>query len=716
MSFIKDYLSPLLKWWWLIIVAPIIAAGSAYLFARQLPPVYQARTTLLIGRAIQDPNPSGTEFGLSYQLAAEYASMAMREPVMNAAKAALGLSELPKFEANARGIFLEIAVLHTDPRFAQAVANVLAQQLILLSPVNTQQTSGNDSLFVQQQLKELQASIESTRQEITKKQEDLSKFNSALDVARTNTELKALEDKSSTLQTLYTQLFASTREAAFNTLSVFDPASLPTTPIGPRRTLIVLLAAVSGLAFAVAAAYLIEFMDDTIKASDEITRLVNVPTIGYIGEMQGYKPTFVASQPRSPVADAFRGLRTNLEFMSVDHPMKKLAICSAEASDGKSTVAINLAIVMAQSEKKVILLDADLRSPILHKYLDIPENPGLSDVFLDRVKIQDVLVEWSGTPKFKIIPAGSTPPNSAELLGSRKMDQILDELSEMADIIILDGPPGFVVDAVVLSSKVDGVLLVINMGETRRGPIKAVVEQFQRVEANLVGVVLNRITKGSAYYGTYYHSSYYSKEPVTRPIPSKLTKTSKWSLKSFSAKYLSRFLPKKKIFDIHQLDRVLNKAPAISQPIQTRDKQPEAFQVSQIESNKPETVQTAPMEEQQPEGVQMAPLEEKQPEAIKTAPVEEKQPEAAQIAPVKKKHKKAGGTKEGETKPEAVVLSQAQEGIPNAVESVQTEVNQPETNPIILADEQETESIKPIPTKAKRQRGVRTVQKKELNV
>jgi polysaccharide biosynthesis transport protein len=716
MSFIKDYLSPLFKWWWLVIVAPIIAAGSAFLFARQLPPVYQARTTLLIGRAIQDPNPSGTEFGLSYQLAAEYANMAMREPVMNAAKAALGLSELPKYEANARGIFLEIAVLHTDPRFAQAVANVLAQQLILLSPVNTQHSSGNDSQFVQQQLTELQESIESTRQEITKKQEDLSKFNSALDVARTNTELKALEDKSSTLQTLYTQLFASTREAAFNTLSVFDPASLPTTPIGPRTTLIVLLAAASGLAFAVGAAYLIEFMDDTIKASDEITRLVNVPTIGYIGEMQGYKPTFVASQPRSPVADAFRGLRTNLEFMSVDHPMKKLAICSAEASDGKSTVAINLAIVMAQSEKKVILLDADLRSPVLHKYLDIPENPGLSDVFLDRVKIQDVLVEWSGTPKFKIIAAGSTPPNSAELLGSRKMDQILDELSEMADIIILDGPPGFVVDAVVLSSKVDGVLLVINMGETRRGPIKAVVEQFQRVDANLVGVVLNRITKGSAYYGTYYHSSYYSKEPVTRPIPSNLMNKSKWGLKSFSAKYLSRFLPKKKTFDVDQLNRVLNKAPVISQPIEVGDKQPESFPVSQMASNKPEAVQTAPIDEKQPEDLQIATMEEKQPKVVQTAPVEEKILEAAQVPPVRRKHKKAVETIDGVKNSETVVLSQANEALPTAGESVQPEVSQPENPTLTMADEQETESLKPIPTKAKRQRGVRTAQKKELNV
>jgi succinoglycan biosynthesis transport protein ExoP len=546
MQFLKDYLTPLLKWWWLIILAPLIAAGSAYLFARQLPPVYQAKTTLLIGRAIQDPNPSGNEFSMSYQLATEYANMAMREPVQNAAKAALGLSDLPKYEATARGIFLEIAVIHTDPRFAQAVANVLAQQLILLSPVNMTQTSGTDQQFVENQLKELQDNIEQTRKEINAKQDSLSSMNSALDIEKTQNDLKTLEDKMATMQSIYSNLFSSTREAAFNTLSVFDTASLPTVPIGPRKTLIVLLAAFSGLAFAIGAAYLIEFLDDTIKNPDEISGLIDVPAIGYIGEIQGFKPTYVASNPRSPVADAFRGLRTNLEFMSVDRPIKKLIITSPEASDGKTTIAINLAIAIAQSEKKVILVDADLRSPSVHRYLGISGNSGLSDVFLDRIKLKDAMVEWDGTPKFMILPAGVTPPNSAELLGSKKMDKILEELTGMADFIVIDGSPGFIVDSIVLSAKADGVLLVVNMGETRRGSTKAVVEQLKRVDANLIGLVLNRISRGSAYYGSNYYSSYYSKEPVTRPIPS-ITQKKKWNLRFQSARIFSRFLPDKRM-------------------------------------------------------------------------------------------------------------------------------------------------------------------------
>ena len=498
---------------------------------------------------------------MSYQLATEYANMAMREPVQNAAKTALGLTELPDYEATARGIFLEIAVIHTDPRFAQAVANVIAQQLISISPVNMQPSAGTDSQFVEKQLKDLQDNIEKTRQEISTKQSSLSGLDSALTIAKTQNDLGALEEKMATLQEIYSNLFSSTREAAFNTLSVFDTAALPTTPIGPRKTLIILLAAVSGLAFAVAATYLIEFLDDTIKTTDEIDRLIDVPAIGYIGEMQGFKPTFVASHPRSPVADAFRGLRTNLEFMSVDRPMKKLSISSAEESDGKSTIAINLAIVTAQADKKVILVDADLRSPSVHRYLGISDSPGLSDVFLDRVTVKEALVEWDGTPKFLIMPAGAIPPNSAELLGSRKMELILDELAGMADIVILDGPPGFVVDAIVLSAKVDGVLLVVNIGDTRRGSIKAVVEQFKRIDANLVGTVLNRVSRGSGIYGSYYYSGYYSKEPVTRPVPSNTGSKKKFNIKFHPKETISRLFPWLSMPTVEEVKRVLKKAP-----------------------------------------------------------------------------------------------------------------------------------------------------------
>jgi capsular exopolysaccharide synthesis family protein len=196
----------------------------------------------------------------------------------------------------------------------------------------------------------------------------------------------------------------------------------------------------------------------------------------------------------------------------VDHPIRKLVITSVEASDGKSTVAINLAIILAQAEKRVILVDADLRAPSIHLYLDIPENRGLSDIFLNRLSPIEGLITWEKDSNLRILPSGLIPPNSAELLGSRKMDQIIDDLSSNADILIIDGPPAFVVDSLVLSAKADGVLLVVNSGETHRAASKTIVEQLKRLGANLVGVVLNRVPRSTAYYGGYYSSAYYSED------------------------------------------------------------------------------------------------------------------------------------------------------------------------------------------------------------
>jgi len=222
------------------------------------------------------------------------------------------------------------------------------------------------------------------------------------------------------------------------------------------------------------------------------------------------------------------------------------------------------------------LVDADLRSPSIHRYLGISDSPGLSDVFLDRVTVTEALVEWDGTPKFLIMPAGAIPPNSAELLGSRKMELILDELAGMADIVILDGPPGFVVDAIVLSAKVDGVLLVVNIGDTRRSSIKAVVEQFKRIDANLVGTVLNRVSKGSGIYGSYYYSGYYSKEPVTRPVPSNTGSKKKFNIKFHPKETISRLFPWLSMPTMEEVKRVLKKAPGVGPSAQAEENRQES--------------------------------------------------------------------------------------------------------------------------------------------
>jgi capsular exopolysaccharide synthesis family protein len=184
-------------------------------------------------------------------------------------------------------------------------------------------------------------------------------------------------------------------------------------------------------------------------------------------------------------------------------------ISSSEDSDGKSTIALNLAFAITQADKKVALIDGDLRSPSIHKMLDLPRQPGLSEVFRDRLNIFDVVRYWKDNKSLIIIPAGNPPPNSAELLGSKKMDQIISVLEEVVDIVIIDSPPSFIADPLILSTKVDGVLLVVTSGKTRSRSAQLTKEQFQRVGAKIIGIVINQLKPGSGlYYPKYYQSDY----------------------------------------------------------------------------------------------------------------------------------------------------------------------------------------------------------------
>jgi capsular exopolysaccharide synthesis family protein len=173
-------------------------------------------------------------------------------------------------------------------------------------------------------------------------------------------------------------------------------------------------------------------------------------------------------------------------------------------------VAVNLAAVIAQGGRKVILLDADLRRLTVHHYLGIPNRKGLTNLFRDPNELTSVLVEW-GNPPLLAITSGELPPNPAELLASERMEMILSELKEKSDIVIIDSPPAIISDAIALSPKVDGVLIVIEPGGTRIGPAQVLMEQLQRAGARVVGVVLNPISKRSSHYYTKYgyYSSYY---------------------------------------------------------------------------------------------------------------------------------------------------------------------------------------------------------------
>jgi succinoglycan biosynthesis transport protein ExoP len=511
---ISNYLYPIRRWWWLLAAATLIAMLSSLLVVITQPPVYQAKTTLMIGRAIENPNPSTNEFWLGQQLASTYADIANREQVRDATMAALGLDWLPQYRARAvdNSQLIEISVTDTEPVRAQAVANELANQLILLTPTSSRPEERDRQEFISAQLDTLEAQIEQTQRDIEQLQTELGTMVSARQISDAQNQISALSGKLTTLQANYANLLASTGKGAINTLTVMEPAGLPTRPIGPNKATAVLAAGMIGLVLAVAAAYLLEYLDDTLKTPQDVERLVGYPVIGQIldeDDASGEQP-FVARHPRHPYAEAFRNLRTNLEFSNVDRPVRTILVSSADTGDGKTSIATNLAAIIAQAEKRVILVDADLRIPRIHSFLKIPNKNGLSDVFRGKVSLKDALqvIHEGG---MSVITGGTPPPNPGELLASNRMVEILNELQEMADYVVVDAPPFVVADASVLSTRVDGVVLVVRPGYTRKDAVQTMVTQIRRSKARVLGVVLNRIPEElAAYYrGTFYTSPYY---------------------------------------------------------------------------------------------------------------------------------------------------------------------------------------------------------------
>jgi polysaccharide biosynthesis transport protein len=516
---LNKYIFPLRKWWWLVVASTLIAAIFSSLSTLLQPTFYQARTTLMVGTTINNPNPSSNELVLGQQLAAAYADLANREIVRNATKSALGVNQLPEYIARPlpNTQLMEITVNDTDPQRAQRVANELAAQLILLGPISAQSGGQGRQEFLHQRLNNLEAQIQETEAEIEKLQEELANTFSAQQIDDKQNQISSLESKLNTMENNYGLLLSNTQQGATNTLAIIASAELPSNPIGPRKGLIILLAAAVGFILAACEAYLLEYLDDTLKSPDAVERLLSARIIGHIFEQpngMNENGLYDAENSDHPLTEPFRALRTSIDFAGLDRPLKTILVTSPDIGDGKTSVAANLALSMAQRDKKVVLLDADLRKPKIHKLFNLANDKGLTDLVFARAAI-NWGIDTQKVKKVAVITAGNTSPDPAELLSSEKMGLFLSQLEEVADVVIIDGPPLFVADATILASKVDGVLLVVRPGHTRRPLAESSMEQIKSVGARVIGIVLNRIPlRGADYYAgksylyTYYRSNY----------------------------------------------------------------------------------------------------------------------------------------------------------------------------------------------------------------
>src|SRR5215211_2659073 len=214
-------------------------------------------------------------------------------------------------------------------------------------------------------------------------------------------------------------------------------------------------------------------------------------------------PLIALRDPRSPAAEAYRTLRTNIQFSSLDKPLQTLLATSTAPDEGKSTTIANLAVTMAQSEQRVILVDCDLRRPTLHTLFSLPNEAGLTSLIL-AAEDAPIPLQETGVPGLSLLTSGPLPPRPADILGSRRMEAVIARLRAEADIVLFDTPPVVAVtDAAVLAAKVDGVLLVFQAGATSRDRARQARQILEKVKANIVGVILNNAQgeQGYGYYG-----------------------------------------------------------------------------------------------------------------------------------------------------------------------------------------------------------------------
>ena len=292
-------------------------------------------------------------------------------------------------------------------------------------------------------------------------------------------------------------------------LSVTRPATLETAPVSPKPTRNLALGLVMGLLLGFGLALLRDVLDKSVKSQRDLETVTDRTLLGAIAYDTDAPdhPLIVQVDPRSQRAEAFRSVRTNLQFIDVANPPKSIVVTSSLPGEGKSTTTANLALSIAETGMSVVVIEGDLRRPRLLDYLGFEGSVGLTDVLVGRVEVDDVLQPF-GRTGLRLMGAGPIPPNPAELLGSANMERLVEDLCNRFDYVLIDAPPLLpVTDAAVLSTIVDGAIVVVGAGVAQREHVRRALESLDAVNGSILGVILNRVRAkdGGAGYGTYQY-------------------------------------------------------------------------------------------------------------------------------------------------------------------------------------------------------------------
>ncbi|MDI3340496.1 MAG: polysaccharide biosynthesis tyrosine autokinase [Sphaerobacter sp.] len=500
------------RWWGLFVLCPLLAGGVAYGVSQALPPIYRAQVTLVIDQWQTPGSVNVGDIQAAQELANTYSRVVTARPILEKTIAQLGLSTRPEDLIEQIEVdrvdttqLVQIRVEDKVPSQAASIANTLAQ--VFIDEMRAQQEAAVGS-----GREELRRNIESVQRRMADTSDRIAALQGQADAGNSTAqaELRALQAQLAQDQALYASLLEAQQRmdlaAAQSTtpIRVVEPAVPPTTSVKPRILLNTALAGVLGVLLAAGLVLVIGYLDDTVKTSEDVQRLSGRGALGLIPPLTAPGSVEVIAHPMSIASEAFRSARTNLQFATIGQASGALVVTSPRPGDGKTTAAVNLAAVLAQSGQRVILVDADLRRPQVHRHFTgLDRRAGLSTLLLGQTTSLPPLLRHTTIPGLRILPSGPVPPNPADLLGSPQMRAVVERLVAEADIVIFDTPPLAVSDALVLCGLGTGVVLVAQAGRVRTAELAQAIQQIQQSGTPLLGVILNRVAVGAT--GRYYH-------------------------------------------------------------------------------------------------------------------------------------------------------------------------------------------------------------------
>ncbi len=521
---LKQYLAVIRKYLWLMALTALIGGGVAYYVSSTTPPVYRATTTLEIKRAQSDPfsDPfAGSDARTAESAANVFAAKIQSSVFLEDVKARLGLTTSIKGMLSVGQVgstqFLRISAESTEPELSRALSETAAQVFI-------EREREQQQARFRESLEDLERRIETLEASIAETQVDLATLGAtnggASEFARL--ERARLDSQLSRDQTRLVVLLNSVEEFRMamarytDYISIYAPAEINVMGVSVLQQSLLGLA--TGLMIGVGIAFLLEYLDDTLRSPEDVKRSLALPLLGALPQIHsGEEPSgaIVVERPLEPVSEAFRNLRASIRFATLDAPVRTLLVTSPLPTEGKTFTATNLAATLAQGGARVALVDLDLRHPTVHRLLNIEPAPGLTDALLTPAAREESLLRLSNPEGFWVVPAGQQVHNPAELLMSERFQAFLEWLRSKVDLVVIDSPPVLpVADAVMLAAQVDRVVLVLENGVTHRSAAVQASERLSSAGGRLLGAVLNQVDqRANGYYGYYY---YYHQEGKSR--------------------------------------------------------------------------------------------------------------------------------------------------------------------------------------------------------